>query len=96
MPQEKQGFTYFRHIGGAGVVELQQKVFSLCSRIIFSLQDDKVLVSVDSKNGQEVIKVDNVLGMVGYRPDTTITEELQVLSCTQKIHLILSGLLFLS
>ena len=60
------------------------------------LQDDKVLVSVDSKDGQEVIEVDNVLGMVGYRPDTAITEELQVLSCTQKIHLILSGLLFLS
>ena len=44
----------------------------------FLLQDDKVLVSVDSKDGQEVIEVDNVLGMVGYRPDTTITEELQV------------------
>ena len=50
----------------------------------FLLQDDKVLVSVDSKDGQEVIEVDNVLGMVGYRPDTTITEELQVF--TQKIH----------
>ena len=85
MPQEKQGFTYFRHIGGAGVVELQQKVFRLCSRITFSFQDDKVLVSVDSKDGQEVIEVDNVLGMVGYRPDTTITEELQVF--TQKLHL---------
>ena len=52
----------------------------------FLLQDDKVLVSVDSKDGQEVIEVDNVLGMVGYRPDTAITEELQVF--THKIHLI--------
>jgi len=66
--EEKQGFTYFRHIGGAGVVELQQK-------------DNKVLVSVDSKDGQEVIEVDNILGMVGYRPDTAITEELQVHYC---------------
>ena len=60
------------------------------------LQDDKVLVSVDSKSGQEVIGVDNILGMVGYRPDTTITEELQVFDCNQKMDLILSGILFLS
>ena len=60
----------------------------------FLLQDDKVLVSVDSKSGQEVIEVDNVLAMVGYRPDTTITEELQVFNCNQKIDLILSGILF--
>ena len=46
----------------------------------FLLQDDKVLVSVDSKDGQEVVEVDNVLAMVGYRPDTAITEELQVVN----------------
>ena len=62
----------------------------------FLSQDDRVLVSVDSKDGQEVIEVDNVLGMVGYRPDTAITEELQVLSSTQKMDLILSGIVFLS
>ena len=60
----------------------------------FLLQDDRVLVSVDSKDGQEVIEVDNVLGMVGYRPDTAITEELQVFNCTKKMDLILSGILF--
>ena len=26
----------------------------------------------------EVLEVDNILAMVGYRPDTSITEELQV------------------
>lgn len=35
MPKEKEGFTYFRHISGAGVVELQQKVFRLCSKITY-------------------------------------------------------------
>ena len=53
-------------------------------------------MGVDSKDGQEVIEVDNVLAMVGYRPDTTITEELQVFDCNQKMDLILSGILFLS
>ena len=38
--------------------------------------------------------MDNVLGMVGYRPDTAITEELQVFNCTKKMDLILSGILF--
>ena len=36
------------------------------------------MVSVDSMGKNEVIEVDNILAMVGYRPDTSITEELQV------------------
>ena len=41
-------------------------------------QGDKVLVSVDSMGKNEVLEVDNILAMVGYRPETAITEELQV------------------
>ena len=41
-------------------------------------QGDKVLVSVDSMGENEVLEVDNILAMVGYRPETAITEELQV------------------
>jgi len=66
--EEKQGFSSFRHIGGSGVVALQNK-------------GDKVLVSVDSMGKTEVFEVDNILAMVGYRPDTSITEELQVHYC---------------
>ena len=41
-------------------------------------QGDKVLISVDSMGKNGVLEVDNILAMVGYRPDTAITEELQV------------------
>ena len=37
-----------------------------------------MLVSVNSMGKNEVLEVDNILAMVGYRPDTSITEELQV------------------
>ena len=33
---------------------------------------------MDSKGKEEDLEVDNILAMVGYRPDTSITEELQV------------------
>jgi len=66
--EAKQGFSSFRHIGGTGVVALQKK-------------GDKVLVSVDSMGKNEVLEVDNILAMVGYRPETAITEELQVHYC---------------
>ena len=33
---------------------------------------------MDSKGQEEDLEVDNILAMVGYRPDTSITEELQV------------------
>ena len=36
------------------------------------------MVRVDSKGKEEELEVDNILAMVGYRPDTSITEELQV------------------
>ena len=52
-------------------------------------QGDKVLVSLDSVGEKEDLEVDNILAMVGYRPDTSITEELQVRKAN--LHLLLLG-----
>ena len=57
-------------------------------------QGDKVLVSLDSVGEKEDLEVDNILAMVGYRPDISITEELQVRKVNYHVHL-LGGLLLL-
>ena len=69
---------------------LQKKVKNPSSNnLTFYHQGDKVLVSLDSVGEKEDLEVDNILAMVGYRPDTSITEELQVRKAN--LHLLLLG-----
>ena len=67
-PQEgeeaRRGFASFRHLPGAEVVGLKE-------------QEGQVVVQL-SGGGEEV--VEHLVAMVGYRPDTSITRELQVVA----------------
>ena len=71
------------------MVALQKKVKNPSSNNLTFYQGDKVLVSLDSVGEKEDLEVDNILAMVGYRPDTSITEELQVRKAN--LHLLLLG-----
>ena len=67
---------------------LQKKVKNPSSNNLTFYQGDKVLVSLDSVGEKEDLEVDNILAMVGYRPDTSITEELQVRKVNYHVHLL--------
>ena len=71
------------------MVALQKKVKNPSSNNLTFYQGDKVLVSLDSVGEKEDLEVDNILAMVGYRPDTSITEELQVRKVNYHVHLVL-------
>ena len=70
------------------MVALQKKVKNPSSNNLTFYQGDKVLVSLDSVGEKEDLEVDNILAMVGYRPDTSITEELQVRKVNYHVHLL--------
>jgi hypothetical protein len=76
-----QGFAAFRHLPGAEVVEVRKQVGPAPMYLAVDppLQGDGLFVRLTVADGpEEELEVDNVLAMVGYRPDTSITSELQV------------------
>jgi len=63
--EARRGFASFRHLPGAEVVALKK-------------QEGRVVVQLCG--GEEEV-VEHLVAMVGYRPDTSITRELQVHYC---------------
>ena len=78
--EAKKGFTAFRHLGGTEVVEVKEQVSPGDTVVCYQpCQGDRLCVRLVTSSGdQEEVVVDNVLAMVGYRPDTSLTQELQV------------------
>ena len=61
-------FALFRYCGGSCVKSVRCK-------------EEQLEVVLEKEGEEEVLMVDNLIGHVGYRPDTSITQELQVHYC---------------